>query len=579
MSDDQSIVLNSVIVKQVMRGVFPTNKDIDAVNAKYSTCEDTKNTAMKVLQQDKDIIIKSSDNFISYQKKSESIADSLSTIANSIDTISLSVKQRKAEPLFAGVDSKISEFSRVTNQNNDRIKKLSEGIPEIQRKKKENDDFFKKFIGEKKVWLDRLKETKLRDDAYADGFKYLYEAKTIKLLLEGILLEKVQDQIEKALCEKGVAFGWGVMNEAKLQEKRKEEEFKLNSNLLEMGAEEAARLEKRTKEQWEAQDKKERIEREQISQLWKQIWEEIWLPGAKVSTDPDFVTKRDFVLKTTMEVTFDIFVKTCFDVWKFKNQINSCEEYIIMDKMRRYFPEKGTNRPNRDEGILDTLMDMIESIKQEEEIIYCDLEPAREKVREYQSNAEKTSALDRLTTLISKIENVQRILKRNSRALVRSEVEEIKKLIKAIPDDKEQKLFKDNLRDESRLYDRFLPLTNLLMVVSFISVGQKRNKGYQDKIEKTNKEISELKMINNEISGKWELLKEVKEKLKENHSENIVIESQEEIDAEFAKNVQAVQDSKENLNKIIEIKNKIEELKYKYYKTVKDVVIKPKELY
>ena len=67
MSDDQSILLNSVIVKQVMRGVFPTNKDIDAVNAKYSTCEDTKNTAMKVLQQDKDIIIKSSDNFMSYQ--------------------------------------------------------------------------------------------------------------------------------------------------------------------------------------------------------------------------------------------------------------------------------------------------------------------------------------------------------------------------------------------------------------------------------------------------------------------------------------------------------------------------------
>ena len=58
MSDDQSILLNSVIVKQVMRGVFPTNKDIDAVNAKYSTCEDTKNTAMKVLQQDKEIIIK-----------------------------------------------------------------------------------------------------------------------------------------------------------------------------------------------------------------------------------------------------------------------------------------------------------------------------------------------------------------------------------------------------------------------------------------------------------------------------------------------------------------------------------------
>lgn len=578
--DNNKVVLNTMIVKQIMRGVFPNQNDIDRVEHRYPFAPERR-MAMEVLQQDKDVIIKSSDNFISYQNKSENISDKLSSIADCIEILSGSVKQRKAEPLFAGVDAKINEFDRTTNQNNESIKKLNESIPEIQRKKKENDDFFKKFLGEKKVWLDRLKEEKLRDDAYKDGFKYLYEAKTVKLLMEGILLEKVQDEIERELSEKGEMFGWGIMNEAKLLEERKNKEFELNSRMLEMPPDQAAKLEKETREQWEMEDRKHQQEREQIMSLWKRIWEEIWLPNAKRTNDVDFAKKLDFVKHITMKVTFSIFVHNCFDVWKFKNIINSCEEYVVMDKMRKYFPSKpsDSNRTNRDENILNTLMDMIEGIKSEEEIIYCDLEPAKAKVAEYESNnAANSSAIERLKNIISQIENVQNILRNDSSALVRVEVEEIKKAIKAIPDDKEQNLFKDNLRDESRLYDRFLPLTNLLMVVSFISIGQKRNKGYEERIEKANKEISQLKMINNEISGKKTLLCEVKEKLFESHSENLLIETQEDIDAEFARNVQAVQDAKERLDKVIEIKNRIEESKFDFYKSIKNAIIKPKEL-
>ena len=70
----------------------------------------------------------------------------------------------------------------------------------------------------------------------------------------------------------------------------------------------------------------------------------------------------------------------------------------------------------------------------------------------------------------------------------------------------------------------------------------------------------------------------MKEKLFESHSENLLIETQEDIDAEFARNVQAVQDAKERLDKVIEIKNRIEEAKFDFYKSIKNAIIKPKEL-
>jgi hypothetical protein len=570
--------LNNVIVKQLMKGVLPENNDINNAENKFQD-ENAKDLAIQILKQDKNIIEESSNNYNEYQDKSRKLDDILLSTGNAINIVFKSVKDYQAIPIAEGVDIKIQEFTRNTNQNEERIKKIQEGIPDIQRKKKENDDFFKKFIGEKKVWLDRLIEDEIREQAYSEGFKYLYEAKTIKLLLEGILLEKVQDKIEKVLCEKGSAFGWDKMDLEKLAEERKEKELQLNLELLQLPPEEANRKEKEKREHWEEKDKKIQEERERITEEWKKLWTEIWIPGTKLSKDLEIIRKRKFMEKITMEVTFEFFKHICFDIWKFKNMVHSSEEYVVMDKVRRYFPDRESNGRSKDENILDTLMSIIDGIKQEEEIIYCDTNPAKDKVVEYFKNTSKNSeAIKRLTQIIDKIDTIQDKLEEDSTILIRPEVEEIRKLIKAIPDDKERKLFQDNLYDDSRLYNGYLPLTNVLMVVLFLSIGKKRDKNYQDKIDSANQEIAQLKGINKEINGKWQLLKDMKEQLSDLDQDEIVNQAQKKMDDVYAQNYTAIMDARDSLNKIIEIKNKLEKSKFEYYKNIRDSIIKPKDI-
>ena len=70
--------------------------------------------------------------------------------------------QKYKNPLMFGLSRKISEFNKKIAQNEEAIKKNKEEIPDILRKKKESEEFFNKFMGEKKVWLDRLNEKKLK---------------------------------------------------------------------------------------------------------------------------------------------------------------------------------------------------------------------------------------------------------------------------------------------------------------------------------------------------------------------------------------------------------------------------------
>ena len=576
------ISLPSIIVRNLMRGVFPKQEDVTNIDQKYQNDDYSKQLAFSVLSQDKQIILKSTEDFNNYKEINQNFDKCLISARDAINTISLSVKKTENNnfDLDEGVDFKINEFERLTKENNDKIKKLNETIPENTRKRKENDDFFKKFVGEKKVWLDRLNEEELQSDMYDSGFKYLYEAKTIKLLLEGILLEKVQDNIEKALCEKGTSFGWQVMDVERLVQKRKNQEFKLNLRLLNMSPEEAEKEEREKKAKWEEKDRKRQLERENIQELWKKLWSEIWLPNTPLSTDKNMIQQRELYKKVSMDVIYEMFVKICFDVWKFKNLIYNNEEYIVMDKMRKYFPEYNNDR-SRDENILNTMMNIIENIKQEEEIIYCDLSLAKKTLMEYKSRSKKTEAIDRLENIINKIEKVQNELSVDSTRLVRPQCEEITRLIKAIPDDKEKKLFIDNLKDDNRLYNRYLPLTNILNVVLFISIGQKRDKNYLKKIDKANEDINELKQKNQEMNGKLQLLKEVKEKIGNGDEQidlNDIKLNDNDMDNEFQQNFKAIVDAKESLNKIIRLKNELEKIKFDYYKEIKNQIIKPNDL-
>ena len=445
-SEEEQKLAESMISTQLMMGVFPSEKYINKVKEKYKTPEEIA-LPNKVLEQDKNIIAASNLNFEKCQELNSQMDDAIIKVGNKLDLIELSLNNKENEnPYSKELDSKVGEYKRETEANEEKVKNIKESMQELQRKKKENEDFFKKYEGEKKVWLDRLKEDKIKEVTYSKGFKHLYEAKIIKLLLEGILLEKVQDMIEKEMCIKGECYGWDIMNEKKVENEKKENDFEFNQNLIRLDSAEQVRQEKDYLERKEKEGEREERKRDEIKTQWRQIWREIWIPEIKESVDPDIISKRNLMIKITMDVTFEMFKKKFFDIYKLKNIILSNEEYIIMDKIRNYFPQKYIKNRTQDEIALNQLMNIIDNIRAEEEIIYCDLTLAKQKIEEYSKSTEKnTTAKTRLQLIVDKISEVQEKVNKREGSLVKSEIEEIRKLMNSIPYENERKLFQNNL--------------------------------------------------------------------------------------------------------------------------------------
>ena len=174
--------------------------------------------------------------------------------------------------------------------------------------------------------------------SFEKGFKYFYEAKTIKLLLEGILLEKAEDEIEHELSLKGGdATGWDVMNIEKYEKARKEKEFKNNLELAKISNDlEAINKEKEFKEQMELEENNIKKKRNECKKIWQEIWGEIWIPSIAYNGEQDLVTKRKFVQNVISEIIFKLFKTKLFDVWKFKNILNNTDQYIILEKIKKY---------------------------------------------------------------------------------------------------------------------------------------------------------------------------------------------------------------------------------------------------
>ena len=179
---------------------------------------------------------------------------------------------------------------------------------------------------------------------------------------------------------------------------------------------------------------------------------------------------------------------------------------------------------------------------------------------------------------MDKITEVQERVNKDGLTLIKSDVEQIQKLIKEIPYENERKLFLDNLQNSSRLYDTFLPLNNILMVVSFMTVGKKRQKNYENRIEQSKDEILKIKGKNNEISGKWNLIKELKEKFGEEDANDILEKSQEIGDDEKIKAKKILGEIRKSLNKIIELKNTQQMNSMNFFKKIRKAVVRPKDL-
>ena len=467
-----------------------------------------------------------------YQNQiSNQIDQEMSKIIQSIKNLNQINSKKVNNPLSFGLSHKITEFNIKIAQNTEKIKKNNENIPEIMRKKKESDEFFQKFMGEKKVWLDRLSETKTQKLTNEKSFKYLYEAKTIKLLLEGILLEKAEDDIESELAKKGSSFNWEIMDIQKTEEDRKKKEFDQLLKLSKISnTDEAINKEREYKEQNEMEENDRKNKINTFRKEWQELWGEIWIPQIPYQGDDTLVEKRIFIQKVILDVIFKLFKTKMYDVWKFKNILNNMDQYIILEKIKKYLNEANDNNglnininninynhSRKDEDAFQKMTNIIEGIRLEQDIIYCDLTPAKKKLEMIINSAggNNNSSAERISTLINKIEEFQSKAEKDPSVLLKREAEEINILIKNIPDENDRKLFQDNLKDSSRLYDVFLPLTTLLMIMTYLSVGKKRSSNYGKKLDDIKEENEKLQLEIEEIKGKLITLEEFNNKIKD----------------------------------------------------------------
>ena len=118
----------------------------------------------------------------------------------------------------------------------------------------------------------------------------------------------------------------------------------------------------------------------------------------------------------------------------------------------------------------------------------------------------------------------------------------------------------------------------ILMVVSFMTVGKKREKNYDNRIEQSKEEIMKLKGKNNEISGKWNLIKELQEKFGEDEANELIEKSHEIEDDEKIKCKKIIEEIKKSLNKIIELKNAQQMNSINFYKKLRKAIVRPKDL-
>ena len=476
---------------------------------------------------------------------SHQIDEEMSKLIQNIKNLNNINPQKLNNPIMFGLSQKISEFNMKIAQNSEKIRRNKEEIPEILRKKKESEDFFNKFMGEKKVWLDRLSEKKMQKIAFENGFKYFYEAKTIKLLLEGILLEKAEDDVEHELSLKGAALGWDIMNIEKYESERKQKEFEKNLELAKIQDDlEAINKEKEFKEQQDLEEAGIKKKRNEFRKEWQEIWGEIWVPNIPYNGEQDLVQKRQLIQKVIMDVTFNLFKTKMFDIWKFKNVLNNTDQYIILEKIKKYLNEANDsndfniNKINiinsrKDEDAFQKLTNVIENIRREEEIIYCDLTPAKNKLQKIKNSKgnDNNDIYEKITNLVNKIEEFQSKAENHPTILLKREVEEINALIKELPNDNDKKLFQDNIKDESRLYDVFLPLTTLLMIITYLSVGKKRAANYENKLKEIDEENEKLELEIEEIKGKLNTLDELNEQIKGDEvKEDLISQDKDDLD-------------------------------------------------
>ena len=134
-NEDEAKLANSTLSTQLMMGVYPTQKYVNKIKKKYPTEE--YDLPYKVLEQDKNLIAASNNNFEKCLEINSQMDDTIMKVGNKLNLIEISFnssnnEKRKTKEL----DSKVGEFESQTNINNEKLKQINESIPDLQRKKR-----------------------------------------------------------------------------------------------------------------------------------------------------------------------------------------------------------------------------------------------------------------------------------------------------------------------------------------------------------------------------------------------------------------------------------------------------------
>jgi len=136
-------------------------------------------------------------------------------------------------------------------------------------------------------------------------------------------------------------------------------------------------------------------------------------------------------------------------------------------------------------------------------------------------------------------------------------------------------------RSKSDRYDKvFSPAMNAVMVIVFLSIGNKRVRLHKEKIVTLKSDMKKRQDECVDVSGQIKLLEDLKNRIaKERKSQNqpVIVNVNNE-DVEYKKQAQAILDIKKSLNQMKALKNDLENNYYNLLKSVSKQLVKPADL-
>ena len=129
-SEEDQKLAESMISKQIMSGVFPSEKYVSKIKEKYKSAQELE-LPKKILEQDKNIIASSNLNFEKCQEINSQMDDAILKVGNKLELIESNLNSNDNENLYnKELDSKVGQYKRETEENEEKVKNIKDTIQE-----------------------------------------------------------------------------------------------------------------------------------------------------------------------------------------------------------------------------------------------------------------------------------------------------------------------------------------------------------------------------------------------------------------------------------------------------------------